>query len=173
MIATHTGGRFVLAATEHLHHRIAGLSGRIRQLEDALAALQSQHSSEPHPLLHEDLIMDDEKEDYHFGTWDDSTLPFIGGGCGVDGCSPKGSLPEVVDAIGTLSISENGISRFFGPTGGSEVRRASFFPSLSSTKRFIHQSLLLVSILLCRPSIPNIVLSVRRTSTAPLPPQKQ
>ena len=67
--------------------------------------------------------MDDEKEDYHFGTWDDSTLPFIGSGCGADGCSPKGGLPEVIDAIGTLSISENGISRFFGPTGGSEVRR--------------------------------------------------
>ena len=28
---------------------------------------------------------------------------------------------DTIDAFGTLSISEHGISRFFGPTGGSEV----------------------------------------------------
>lgn len=28
---------------------------------------------------------------------------------------------DAIDAFGTLSISEHGISRFFGPTGGSEV----------------------------------------------------
>lgn len=29
---------------------------------------------------------------------------------------------EIIDAFGTLAISDHGISRFFGPTGGSEVR---------------------------------------------------
>ena len=29
---------------------------------------------------------------------------------------------EPLESFGTLSISEHGISRFFGPTGGSEVR---------------------------------------------------
>jgi hypothetical protein len=33
-----------------------------------------------------------------------------------------GPVPDVIDALGTLSISDHGISRFFGPTGGSEVR---------------------------------------------------
>ncbi|KAF8991889.1 fungal-specific transcription factor domain-containing protein [Cyathus striatus] len=62
-LATGQGTRFVLAATEHLHRRISKLSGRIRQLEDALASLQAQHSSEPHPLLHEDLISDGKEDE--------------------------------------------------------------------------------------------------------------
>ena len=33
-----------------------------------------------------------------------------------------GQTADVIDAFGTLSASEHGISRFFGPTGGSEVR---------------------------------------------------
>lgn len=97
----------MLAATEHLHRRIATLSGRIRQLEDALAALQLKHSNEPHPLLHEDLIHTDDHDD--LGGIIEENL----------GNDPPG---EVIDAFGTLSISDHGISRFFGPTGGSEVR---------------------------------------------------
>ncbi|KIK23270.1 hypothetical protein PISMIDRAFT_66141, partial [Pisolithus microcarpus 441] len=47
--------RFVLAATEHLHRRIAKMSERIQQLEDALCELQAKHSMEPHPLLRSEL----------------------------------------------------------------------------------------------------------------------
>jgi hypothetical protein len=97
---------FVLAATEHLHRRIAKLSGQIRRLEDALATLQSQNSSDPHPLLHADLISHEEKDDEPI--MDDSS----GGSCPTS---------DVIDAFGTLSIADYGISRFFGPTGGSEV----------------------------------------------------
>lgn len=38
-----------------------------------------------------------------------------------DGMGQPGQPADVIDAFGTLSISEHGISRFFGPTGGSEV----------------------------------------------------
>jgi hypothetical protein len=55
--------RFVLAATEHLHRCISKLSGRIRQLEDALAALHAKHLTEVHPLLHEDLMQTDERDE--------------------------------------------------------------------------------------------------------------
>ena len=99
--------RFVLAATEHLHRRISKLSGRIRQLEDALAALHAKHSTEIHPLLHEDLMHTDERDEADPPA-DDSM-----------GQAPQ--TADVIDAFGTLSISEHGISRFFGPTGGSEV----------------------------------------------------
>lgn len=98
---------FVLAATEHLHRRIAKMSERIRQLEDALGELQSQHSTEPHPLLREDLLAVNHKDDESLTSPDES-----------------GTLshpPEVLDTFGTLSITDHGISRFFGPTGGSEV----------------------------------------------------
>ncbi|KAF9459093.1 fungal-specific transcription factor domain-containing protein [Collybia nuda] len=113
-LSTGQGTRFVLAATEHLHRRISHLSGRIRQLEDALASLQAQHSSEPHPLLHEDLLVHDDTEEHPTG--DDA---MNGGGLGGGGTGAI-SAPDVIDAFGTLSISDHGISRFFGPTGGSE-----------------------------------------------------
>ncbi|KAF9474117.1 hypothetical protein BDN70DRAFT_885189 [Pholiota conissans] len=106
-LATGQGTRFVLAATEHLHRRIANLSGRIRQLEDALAALHAKHSSEPHPLLHVDLIHSDDRDGEAEAGAEETSGPSTQSG-------------DVLDAFGTLSISEHGISRFFGPTGGSE-----------------------------------------------------
>ncbi|KAI6112557.1 fungal-specific transcription factor domain-containing protein [Pisolithus sp. B1] len=69
-LSTGQGTRFVLAATEHLHLRMAKMSERIRQLEGALSVE---------------------------------------------------STPELLEAFGTLSISNSGASRFFGPTGGSHV----------------------------------------------------
>lgn len=99
--------RFVLAATEHLHSRIAKMSERIRQLEDALSELQSQHSAEPHPLLREDLLGVNQKEDESFVPPDEP--------------GASSHPPEMLDAFGTLSITDQGISRFFGPAGGSEV----------------------------------------------------
>ncbi|KAF8073307.1 fungal-specific transcription factor domain-containing protein [Lyophyllum atratum] len=113
-LSTGQGTRFVLAATEHLHRRISNLSGRIRQLEDALSSLQAKHSADPHPLLHEDLVVGDDDEG-------------VGGiGIGMGGVEEEGPgavaghAPDIIDAFGTLSISDHGISRFFGPTGGSE-----------------------------------------------------
>lgn len=47
----------VLANTEELHERIESLCGRIRALESALRTLQAVVSSDPHPLLVDDLIM--------------------------------------------------------------------------------------------------------------------
>ncbi|KAF8448743.1 fungal-specific transcription factor domain-containing protein [Boletus edulis BED1] len=105
-LSTGQGTRFVLAATEHLHRRIAKMSERIRQLEDALSGLQSQHSTEPHPLLREDLLGVSHQDDEPFTPPDESGAP--------------GHSPEVLDTFGTLSITDHGISRFFGPTGGTE-----------------------------------------------------
>ncbi|KAI9571978.1 fungal-specific transcription factor domain-containing protein [Boletus coccyginus] len=105
-LSTGQGTRFILAATEHLHRRIAKMSERIRQLEDALSDLQSQHSTEPHPLLREDLLGVDHKDDEPFTPPDESGTP--------------GHHPDVLDTFGTLSITDHGISRFFGPTGGPE-----------------------------------------------------
>jgi hypothetical protein len=85
------------------------MSGRIRQLEDALGVLQSQHSAEPHPLLRDDLRGADQKDEFS---------PIAQPGDNIPGPS---NPPEILDAFGTLSITDNGISRFFGPTGGPEV----------------------------------------------------
>ena len=99
----------MLAATEHLHRRITKISTRVRELEDALAALQAEHSNEPHPLLRDDLlsanILDEE----------DPTSGDLTAG-------PPSMEQKIMDGFGTLSISDHGVSRFFGPTGGPEVR---------------------------------------------------
>ena len=82
------------------------MSNRIRQLEDALAVLQSGCSQEPHPLLRDELLsLKLDKEDNP-----------------VD--ADAQDHPEVIDAFGTLSISDKGPSRsrFFGTSGGTEVR---------------------------------------------------
>ena len=47
---------FILANTEELHAKIAEMSERIQQLEDALAHLQSSVSADNHPLLRSDLL---------------------------------------------------------------------------------------------------------------------
>ncbi|KAF8624941.1 hypothetical protein AX17_006967 [Amanita inopinata Kibby_2008] len=100
--------RFVLAATEHLHSRIAKLSGRVRQLENALATLQAKYSDEPHPLLNDvSLLQSGESEDVE--------------GMAEEATGAPSQSSEVIDAFGMLSISDHGISRFFGPTGGSET----------------------------------------------------
>ncbi|OJT09636.1 hypothetical protein TRAPUB_13889 [Trametes pubescens] len=47
--------RFVLANTEVLHDKITILANRVRALEDALQDVQSSVSSQPHPLLTDEL----------------------------------------------------------------------------------------------------------------------
>ncbi|KAG6894950.1 hypothetical protein C0992_003792 [Termitomyces sp. T32_za158] len=104
-LSTGEGTRFVLAATEHLHRRIAALGGRVRLLEDALMSLQASH-----PLLHPDLVA---REVDDFGMMDDEVK-------GDNEDKDKAGGGDAIDAFGTLSISDHGISRFFGPTGGVE-----------------------------------------------------
>lgn len=71
--------------------------------------VHAQHSSEPHPLLIEDLLTGnyDDREDALMVLEETPITP------------PTADLQDV---FGTLSISDHGVSRFFGPTGGSEVR---------------------------------------------------
>ncbi|KAG5347986.1 hypothetical protein C0989_011336, partial [Termitomyces sp. Mn162] len=102
-LSTGQGTRFVIAATEHLHRRIATLSARIRLLEDALISLQASH-----PLLHPDLVA---RENDDLGMMDEKIKVDKGN---------KEKKGDVIDALGTLSISDHGVSRFFGPTGGIE-----------------------------------------------------
>jgi hypothetical protein len=101
---------FVLAATEHLHKRISKMGDRIRQLEDALAASHAKNSSEPHPLLRDDLVKVKVEDEEGF-------LPSLEdplSGAEVELANPP------IEAFGTLSISSHS-SRFFGATGGAEV----------------------------------------------------
>ena len=79
------------------------MGDRVRELEDALSVLQTSHSSEPHPLLCEGSILVDTDKPEEQPESDDE---------GAD---------DVTKSFGTLTVSEHGLSRFFGFTGGSDL----------------------------------------------------
>ncbi|KDR74952.1 hypothetical protein GALMADRAFT_249900 [Galerina marginata CBS 339.88] len=97
------GSRFVLAATDHLHHKMTKMEARMRSLEDALAIIHTSESDRPHPLLSSKDEFDDEEEE--------PTLQ------AVSQDSPQSPLSP---PLGTLWMDGQGGSRFFGPSGGSE-----------------------------------------------------
>ena len=92
------------------------MSVRIRQLEDALQIAHLRSSTGTHPLLEDHLL-----EIKH----------------GIDSLHHRederheedGDQDEVLANLGMLKISEGGVTRFLGVSGGSEVR---FFTSFSS-----------------------------------------
>ena len=80
------------------------MGDRIRELEDALAVLQASHSPEPHPLLCEgSILVDTDKPEEQPQESEDE------------------GAEDVVKSLGTLTVSEHGLSRFFGFTGGSDL----------------------------------------------------
>ena len=83
-------------------------------MEDALEELQAKHTTAPHPLLRDDLASPNAEG----GDEDPSAA--------ADDAVMSTQNPDVIDSLGTLSILDHGGSRFFGPTGGSEVRRFLF-----------------------------------------------
>lgn len=83
------------------------MSERIRQLEDALEISEAARTSAPHPLLREELLaIKRGVDDFKFGT--------------ANQVDPEQEA-DVLNALGTLTISDRGVSRFIGPSGGSEV----------------------------------------------------
>ncbi|KAI5980804.1 fungal-specific transcription factor domain-containing protein [Pisolithus albus] len=83
------------------------MSERIRQLEDALRDLQARHSTEPHPLLRPDPLETSQPGG-------NVTSPSVNDTLGED------QPTNLEEALGTLSISDDGAARFFGATGGSQ-----------------------------------------------------
>ncbi|KAL1748296.1 fungal-specific transcription factor domain-containing protein [Schizophyllum fasciatum] len=114
-LKTGQGTRFVLADTEKLHHKIAQMSDRIRQLEDALALLQSTMTNEPHPLLSRDLMKIKSSIDLHSAIDEqESEQP----------ASTSEPDESPLDAFGTLAIRDDGGATFYGRSAGSERETA-------------------------------------------------
>ena len=122
--ATKHKSRFILADTDQLHDKIHRMSNRIRQLEDALAIMQSAVSEQPHPLLSEDQIR------IKFGS------EALGGRKDVSrGEVQRTSKPATdreekantenpldrLDAFGTLTLGSSGEVQYFGSSAGSET----------------------------------------------------
>lgn len=112
-IQTLLASSFVLADTEKLHEKILLMSDRIRQLEDALAVLQSSVAlNEPHPLLHRDLLQIKSIIDLHVAVDDEKTQRPI---------DPPDDDSQYIEAFGTLALRDDGAATFYGRTAGSEV----------------------------------------------------
>ncbi|KZP18367.1 hypothetical protein FIBSPDRAFT_745533 [Athelia psychrophila] len=94
--------RTFLPDMEYLHRKIFEMGQRILQLEDALAILQSNVSSEPHALLVEQLLSVKSAPD----------------GSSVQ---DKEDLEETLKSFGTLTIGDSGEHTYFGASAGSEA----------------------------------------------------
>jgi hypothetical protein len=102
---------FVLADTDRLHNKIAEMSGRIRQLEDALTVSHSSHSRDTHPLLQRDLLQIKSIIDLHSA---------------IEQQAENEETTEVdnrrlLDVFGTLALRDGGASTFYGRSAGHEV----------------------------------------------------
>ncbi|KAH9946504.1 hypothetical protein B0H21DRAFT_743137 [Amylocystis lapponica] len=103
-LTTGKGNRFVLANTEVLHDKITDLATRVRQLEDALQSAHGQLSQGVHPLLTDELLQIKrplERESQE-GQQD-----------------PDPETADTIDAVGSLSITESGHTKFFGTTANA------------------------------------------------------
>ncbi|KAF9460589.1 hypothetical protein BDZ94DRAFT_1299782 [Collybia nuda] len=107
------GTRFILADTEHLHRKISDMSHRIRQLEDALAIMQSAISSDRHPLLQDDLLK------IKFGPEAPGSRPSQGSV--GEGEREESGKRQSIDALGTLTLGDAGEVKYFGRSAGSET----------------------------------------------------
>ena len=89
------------------------MSDRIRQLEDALALLQSSVAPrEPHLLLRRDLLEVKSIIDLHVAVDEDKTRRTAER---VDDDS------QYIEAFGTLALRDDGAATFYGRSAGSEV----------------------------------------------------
>lgn len=101
--------RLVRSKSESLQKKVLQMSKRIRQLEDAVQILQANVSSEPHPLLASELLevknvdLTDVGEKEH-----------------------DNSEADMYSDFGTLTISEQGMTRFVGRSG-AEVNNECLF----------------------------------------------
>lgn len=111
--------RFILANTEQLHNKIVELSGRVRELEDALADAYQQKTS-LHPLLSPELLKIKTFQDL-YGTPSDPQLQ-----------PPVERQPEPKEARLRNSLSSLSSLSLNGQPPYAETSRPHNFPSDSS-----------------------------------------
>jgi len=92
------------------------MSDRIRQLEDALAILQSTLTREPHPLLDRELLKIKSSIELHSAIESET---------GTELNDDPTEDSQYIDAFGTLAVRDDGAATFYGRSAGSEVSVAS------------------------------------------------
>ncbi|KAF9024836.1 hypothetical protein BDZ89DRAFT_1017295 [Hymenopellis radicata] len=103
-LANGTGKKLVVSDTSDLHHKVEEMGERIKALEQAIEQFQSTISTDTHSLLRPELL----------------NIKFPPG---LSLPTEKQEQPtlELADALGTLTINENGSTKYFGSTAGTET----------------------------------------------------
>lgn len=105
--------RFILADTDRLHRKISEMSDRIRQLEDALAILQSSTTRDAHPLLRPDLLTIKSGLELHAAINPATGQPHTE--------REAEEASQAIDHFGTLALEDGGGAKYYGSSAGSEV----------------------------------------------------
>ncbi|KAI0065622.1 hypothetical protein BV25DRAFT_1906166 [Artomyces pyxidatus] len=108
-LTTGQGNRFVLASTQELHEKITELCSRVRELEDGLRASHTQNSSEPHPLLSDELLRVKAPLQREAPARNPTII----------NQQEEDNNPDVVDSFGTLSITQTGHTKYYGQFANS------------------------------------------------------
>jgi len=131
LLLTRVRTSFILANTEQLHSKIVQMSDRIRLLEDALETLQSQCSSQAHPLLApEHLLVKSSLELYGINAHGPQAPQQSVHSDGSDS-SPQ---PDSRASLSCSSLSSPG-EEFYSQTAKTEVGSASIHASYIGLSR--------------------------------------
>ncbi|TFK50235.1 hypothetical protein OE88DRAFT_1661888 [Heliocybe sulcata] len=116
-LPTRRGFRTMYADKEALQQKLDPLCDRIQQLEEALRVLSSQASDESHPLLSEELRAMIQPDQFPDASGDPySSLPT------PSHSPPPSALIETLNEdYGTLTVDEDGRTKFFGRSAGPEI----------------------------------------------------
>lgn len=114
------GPRSLKTSALKLHEKMAQMSARIHDLEEALSVLQASISAEPHPLLFGADSEERSRSPIPVAAVNESSVP------------PNDSPDELTEALGSLAIRPFGDSQFHGETASSEVSGLCVFSLLSS-----------------------------------------
>jgi hypothetical protein len=119
--------RFVLASTQELHEKITELCSRVRDLEDALRTSHSKNSTEPHPLLTDELLgikapLQRESPPRNLTTINQQE---------------EENNPDVIDSFGTLAINRSGHTNYYGQFANSWVSRQFIFTPRTGILTFL------------------------------------
>ncbi|EJD07390.1 uncharacterized protein FOMMEDRAFT_164371 [Fomitiporia mediterranea MF3/22] len=102
-LAATKGNKVLQTQNETLLQQVKRLNSRVRDLESALSKTQAQISPQPHPLL-ENAERSPDSDANAYGEED----------------SEKDGAEEAADLVGSLSIGEEGQTRFHGQSSASE-----------------------------------------------------
>jgi hypothetical protein len=107
---------FVLASTQELHEKITELCTRVRDLEDALRTSHDQSSTEPHPLLSDELLLIKAPLQREGPPRNPTII----------NQQEEENNPDAIDSFGTLAINRSGHTSYYGQFANSWVSSRRF-----------------------------------------------